>query len=112
MTAQRSQADLSTENTFVAEKLRDVADLLEQQAAAHFRVRAYSEAASYIATLPHPIRVIYENEGRRGLEDLPTIGVSIAAAIAGGGKIAGFREDMKHLNQAFMDLTEGGVRSD
>lgn len=82
MTAQRSQADLFTENTFVAEKLSDVADLLEQQAAAHFRVRAYSEAASYLATLPHPIRVIYENEGRRGLEDLPTIGVSIAAAIA------------------------------
>lgn len=82
MAAQHSQADRSTENAFVAEKLREVADLLEQQAATHFRVRAYSEAASYIATLPHPIRVIYEKEGRRGLEDLPTIGVSIAAAIA------------------------------
>jgi hypothetical protein len=29
-----------------------------------------------------PIRTIYEKDGRRGLEDLPTIGASIAVAIA------------------------------
>ncbi|MEH6647606.1 helix-hairpin-helix domain-containing protein [Sulfitobacter sp.] len=80
--AQQSQADFSIENTFVAEKLRDVADQLEQQANAHFRVRAYREAASYVAALSYPIRDIYEKKGRRGLEDLPKIGVSISAAIA------------------------------
>lgn len=82
MAAQRIQTDPTAENFFVAGKLQDVADLLEQQAAALFRVRAYREAAAYVAALPQPIRVIYEKDGTRGLEDLPTIGVSIAAAIA------------------------------
>ena len=30
----------------------------------------------------------------------------------GGGEIVSFREEIKHLDQAFMDLTEAGVRSD
>lgn len=70
--AQQSQANVFTGNTFVVEKLRDVAEQLEQQAAAHFRVRAFREAASYIAGLSYSIRAIYVKEGRRGLEDLPT----------------------------------------
>ena len=70
------------ENVFIAEKLGEMADLLAQQGASQFRSRAYREAASYVGSLPHPIRVIYRADGRRGLEDLPTIGASIAAAIA------------------------------
>lgn len=80
--AQQSQADVFPENNFVAEKLRDVADQLERRAAAHFRVRAYREAASYVTGLSYPIRAIYVKEGRRGLEDLPTIGIATSAAIA------------------------------
>ena len=76
------QPDPLTENAIVADKLREVADLLEQQAATQFRVRAYRDAASYIATLPHPVRTIYEKGGQPELVALPTIGVSIAAAIA------------------------------
>jgi len=34
----------------------------------------------------------------------------LTAAIAAGGQIVSFSEDVKHLNQAFMDLTEPGVR--
>jgi hypothetical protein len=82
MTNQSTHADYITENAFIAEKLSEVADLLDQQAAASFRARAYHDAATYIATLPHPIRTIYEQEGRKGLEHLPTIGVSISAAVA------------------------------
>ena len=82
MAAQHIETSPIAENVFVAEKLREVADLLDQQAAAQFRVRAYREAANYVATLPDPIRTIYQIQGGRGLEDLPTIGVSIAAAIA------------------------------
>lgn len=82
MTVHDVQAGQTSENSFVAEKLREVADLLEQQVAAPFRVRAYREASAYVANLPQPIRTVYEENGRRGLEDLPTIGVSIAAAIA------------------------------
>ena len=35
----------------------------------------------------------------------------LQAALAAGASITGFREDVKHLNQAFMDLTEPGVRT-
>ena len=70
------------ENLFVAEKLREVADLLDQQGATQFRIAAYRDAAAYVASLPQPIRSIYISGGKRGLVGLPTIGVSIAAAIA------------------------------
>jgi ABC-2 type transport system ATP-binding protein len=33
------------------------------------------------------------------------------AALASGASITAFQEDVKHLNQAFMDLTEPGVRT-
>jgi ABC-2 type transport system ATP-binding protein len=34
----------------------------------------------------------------------------LSAAIGAGGEVVSFSEDVKHLNQAFMDLTEPGVR--
>ncbi len=34
----------------------------------------------------------------------------LSAAIGAGGQVVAFSEDVKHLNQAFMDLTEPGVR--
>ncbi len=34
----------------------------------------------------------------------------LQTAIAAGGQVVSFAEDVKHLNQAFMDLTEPGVR--
>ena len=82
MTQQKTRTDFITENAFIAGKLNDVADLLEQQVAAPFRARAYREAATTLAALPQPIRRIYETEGRNGLQQLPTIGVSISAAVA------------------------------
>jgi len=73
--------DLS-ENRFVADKLDEVAHLLDQQNGSLFRVRAYRDAASYLRGLPHPIRLDYQRGGEPALDDLPTIGQSIAAAIA------------------------------
>ena len=35
----------------------------------------------------------------------------LQTVIAAGGEVVGFVEDVKHLNQAFMDLTEPGVRT-
>ena len=35
----------------------------------------------------------------------------LQAALASGASITAFQEDVKHLNQAFMDLTEPGVRA-
>ncbi|MHA6323657.1 helix-hairpin-helix domain-containing protein [Roseivivax sp. CAU 1753] len=74
--------DALSENRFVADKLEDVAALLDQQAGSLFRVRAYRDAAEYLRGLPHPIRLDYQRGGERALDDLPTIGRSIAAIIA------------------------------
>jgi hypothetical protein len=82
MTDPKAPTIRAGENLFIAEKLREVGNLLEQQNATQFRVNAYRDAASYVASLSEPIRTIYRTRGKRGLEDLPTIGVSIAAAIA------------------------------
>ena len=71
-----------SENRFIADKLDDVAQLLEQQNASLFRIRAYRDAASYLRGLPHPVRLDYQRGGKQGLDDLPTIGQSIAATIA------------------------------
>jgi len=82
MGPQHPPNDALSENRFVADKLDDIARLLEQQNATLFRVRAYRDAASYLRGLPHPVRLDYERGGKRGLDDLPTIGQSIAATIA------------------------------
>jgi hypothetical protein len=82
MALQKMRDDDLSENRFVADKLEDVASLLDQQNASLFRVRAYRDAASYLRGLPHPVRLDYQHGGKRGLDDLPTIGTSIAAAIA------------------------------
>jgi ABC-2 type transport system ATP-binding protein len=40
-----------------------------------------------------------------------TTSTLITTVLGAGGVISDFREDVKHLNQAFMDLTQAGVRS-
>jgi Holliday junction resolvasome RuvABC DNA-binding subunit len=68
-------------NQGIADRLREAADLLEQQAANPFRVRAYREAAQTIAGLPEDLALIHEREGIEGLDALSGIGPRIAAAI-------------------------------
>ena len=71
----------TTETHYIAEKLSEVADLLEQQNASSFRVNAYRTAADYISSTKAPLREILATSGVQGLEDLPTIGESIAQAV-------------------------------
>ena len=40
-----------------------------------------------------------------------TPNIILQTVLANGAQIVGFAEEMRHLNQAFMDLTEPGVRS-
>jgi hypothetical protein len=68
-------------NQLIADRLREAADLLEQQAANPFRVRAYREAAQTVAGLERGLDEIHEREGVEGLDALPAIGPRIAAAI-------------------------------
>ena len=68
-------------NQHVAEKLREGADLLEQQGANPFRVTAYRRAAETIVTLEEDLRALVRDKGIEGLTELPGVGRGIAAAI-------------------------------
>lgn len=68
-------------NAGIANRLDEVAILLEQQGASLFRVRAYHNAAQTLRNLERSAAEILESEGLEGLEDLPTIGTSLARSI-------------------------------
>ncbi|HSO06618.1 MAG TPA: helix-hairpin-helix domain-containing protein [Pelomicrobium sp.] len=72
----------SSPNHAVAERLREMADLLAAQGANPFRVSAYRKAADEIAQLPRDLRELFEQESTDGLEAIPGVGKGIAAAIA------------------------------
>lgn len=69
------------ENQEIAQKLREVALLLEEQGANRFRVRAYRAAAETIERLTVPAAEIAQQRGTDGLQSLPGIGVSLARSI-------------------------------
>lgn len=68
-------------NAVIADQLREMADVLEQQEADSFRVAAYRRAARTLDALPGPIEDLIREKGREGLIALPGIGGRIAAAI-------------------------------
>jgi hypothetical protein len=70
-----------TENESIAKLLEEISQLLSDQGATEFRVRAYQQAGKTLSTLSTPVRRILEQEGIVGLIDLPTIGNSIANLI-------------------------------
>jgi hypothetical protein len=61
--------------------LREAAQLLEQQHANPFRVRAFRGAADTIARLPEDIGEMVTRQGPQALRELPGVGPGIAAAI-------------------------------
>jgi DNA polymerase (family X) len=73
---------VSASNQLIGDRLGEAADLLEQQGANPFRVRAYREAARTVGRLAEGLGEIYERGGVEGLDALPGIGPRIAAAIA------------------------------
>ena len=70
------------ENQDIAQGLRECADLLEVQGANPYRVAAYRKAATTLAGLGQSARAIFDARGADGLDALPGVGPSIAAAIA------------------------------
>jgi putative hydrolase len=68
-------------NETIAGKLREMADLLEQQQADGFRISAYRRAAATIESLASSIGDIARADGLDGLMALPAIGRGIAMAI-------------------------------
>jgi hypothetical protein len=69
-------------NLSVADRLDEAAMLLENQQANPFRVKAYRNAARALRQVGNNLGDLYEREGVEGLETLPGIGRSLAAAIA------------------------------
>jgi putative hydrolase len=69
-------------NARIAAKLRDMADVLDQQDASTFRIGAYRRAAARVDALDEGVDDILSRAGRDGLTALPDIGEGIAAAIA------------------------------
>lgn len=68
-------------NQRIAEKLREAADLLEQQGANPFRIGAYRRAAETVAGLDRDLAEMVEREGPEHLVELPNIGKGIASAV-------------------------------
>lgn len=69
-------------NEDVADVLERVADLLEAQGENPYRVRAYRAGARTLRTSETRVAEILEREGLAGVDRLPNIGKSLAAAIA------------------------------
>ena len=68
-------------NQEIAEKLREIAQLLQQQGADSYRVSAYQKAAVTVEQFKEPINKLVEREGIPGLVALPNIGEGIARSI-------------------------------
>jgi DNA polymerase (family 10) len=68
-------------NSQVADRLAEVARILEAQGANVFRVGAYRRAAAMLRGLERPIDEIVKMEGIEGLERLPGIGETLARFI-------------------------------
>lgn len=72
----------SAVNRDVAARLREAADILEQQGANPFRVRAYRRAEETVAHLGEELSVLMEQGGLEALVALRGVGRGIATAIA------------------------------
>lgn len=68
-------------NAEIADRLEDVADLLDAQRANQYRVQAWRSGAGTIRHLERPVREVLEREGLDGLDRLPNIGFALARAI-------------------------------
>ena len=72
---------ITKSNETVAGTLSAVADLLEDQGANEFRVRAWREAAAAVRALGRPAGDVLRDDGLEGLDAIPGIGQAIARAI-------------------------------
>jgi len=68
-------------NTAIADRLDELAQLLTEQEANPFRVRAYRNAAAAVRELPVPVAELYRDGGTSGLEQIRNVGPAIARAI-------------------------------
>lgn len=70
-----------TLNQQIAERLRQAADLMVQQGGNPYRIAAYRRAAGTLEELTENVAELFDREGTQGLQALPGIGGTLAAAI-------------------------------
>lgn len=68
-------------NSEIADRLEDVANLLEDQRANQYRVQAWRGAAATIRKQQRPVAELLAREGIDGLDRLPGIGAALARAV-------------------------------
>ncbi len=68
-------------NERIATTFEHIADLLEEQAASPFRVRAWRDAAASIREHPREMADLFHDHGRVGLEAVPHVGQRLANVI-------------------------------
>lgn len=68
-------------NRTIAQRLKEVAELLGSQGSNPFRLSAYQRAAQTLEQLERPIDALFHEEGLEGLKQLPNIGESLGRAI-------------------------------
>jgi len=85
-------------NEDIAGHLEEVARVLSEQGANHFRVQAYERAAATLRGLDRAVADIFAAEGITGLESIPGVGESIAHSI---------RDMLRHGRLAMLDRLRG-----
>jgi hypothetical protein len=68
-------------NAEIADRLDDVAALLEEQGANQYRVQAWRGGAATVRRESRPVAELFHKEGVEGLDRLPGIGSSLARAV-------------------------------
>lgn len=69
-------------NQKIADLLRQMADVLEQQQANPYRINAYRRGAETVNALDRDVRELLQSEGTAGLLRLPFIGSGLASSIS------------------------------
>jgi DNA polymerase (family 10) len=88
------------DNREIARQLTDYAHFLESSRASLYRVKAYRRAAEAVLGLSVSVEVLFENEGRKGIRELPGIGAHLSYTIEGLIRTGEFRT-LDGLEEAF-----------
>jgi hypothetical protein len=67
----------------MSKRLRDYALELEKEGGNLYRARAFRTAAGMLLMMTRPVREVFDEEGRTGLERLPGIGKTLAYTVEG-----------------------------
>lgn len=75
------QEVVASVNGAIARCFDEIAELLERRRSTDFRISAYRRGAAILNELLCPVDRIYDDSGRRGLEEIPHLGRSLALSI-------------------------------